>query len=70
MAQYIIAFSLYTLAMIGIFFIAFVVYKKTMTGNSKLNNGMKIEDALRLSQRKTLFIINVQGERFFNCIRY
>lgn len=65
MAQYIIAFSLYTLAMIGIFFIAFVVYKKTMNFNSsKLNNGMKIEDALRLSQRKTLFIINVQGERF------
>lgn len=50
--------------MIGIFFIAFVVYKKTVIGNSKLNNGMKIEDALRLSQRKTLFIINVQGERF------
>ncbi len=25
---------------------------------------MKIEDALRLSQRKTLYIINVQGERF------
>jgi len=65
MTQYIIAFSLYTLAMIGIFFIAFVVYKKTMNFNSsKLDNGMKIEDALRLSQRKTLFIINVQGERF------
>ncbi len=65
MAQYIIAFSLYTLAMIGIFFIAFVVYKKTMGfSSSRLNNGMKIEDALRLSQRKTLYIINVQGERF------
>lgn len=64
MTQHIIAFSLYTLAMIGIFFIAFVVYKKTIIGNSKLNNGIKIEDALRLSQRKTLFIINVQGERF------
>lgn len=65
MLQHIIAFSLYTLAMIGIFFIAFVVYKKTMNQNDgKFNRGMKIEDMLRLSQRKTLYIINVQGERF------
>ncbi len=33
MLQHIIAFSLYTLAMIGIFFIAFVVYKKTIESN-------------------------------------
>ncbi len=65
MLQYIIAFSLYTLAMIGIFFIAFVVYKKTMnSNNSKLGEGIKIENMLRLSQRKNLYIINVQGERF------
>lgn len=65
MLQYIIAFSLYTLAMIGIFFIAFVVYKKTMDlNNSKLGEGIKIENMLRLSQRKNLYIVNVQGERF------
>ncbi len=65
MLQYIIAFSLYTLAMIGIFFIAFVVYKKTMdSNNSKLGEGIKIENMLRLSQRKNLYIVNVQGERF------
>jgi len=65
MIQHIIAFSLYTLAMIGIFFIAFVVYKKTMDSNgSKLNESMKIENMLRLSQRKSLYIVNVQGERF------
>lgn len=65
MLQYIMAFSLYTLAMIGIFFIAFVVYKKTMeSNNSKFGEGIKIENMLRLSQRKNLYIINVQGERF------
>ncbi len=65
MLQYLIAFSLYTLAMVGIFFIAFVVYKKTMNfNNPKFDNGIKIEDMLRLSQRKSLYIINVQGERF------
>lgn len=65
MLQYIIAFSLYTLAMVGIFFIAFVVYKKTMEGNSsKFGEGIKIENMLRLSQRKSLYIVNVQGERF------
>ncbi len=51
--------------MIGIFFIAFVVYKKTMdSNNSKLGEGIKIENMLRLSQRKNLYIVNVQGERF------
>ncbi len=65
MLQHIIAFSLYTLAMIGIFFIAFVVYKKTIESNgSKFGEGIKIENMLRLSQRKSLYIVNVQGERF------
>ncbi len=65
MLHHIIAFSLYTLAMIGIFFIAFVVYKKTMNFNdSNPKEGIKIENMLRLSQRKSLYIINVQGERF------
>ena len=65
MLQYIMAFSLYTLAMIGIFFVAFVVYKKTMNfNNPKLENGIRVEDILRLSQRKSLYVINVQGERF------
>jgi len=51
--------------MIGIFFIAFVVYKKTMNFNgNKFTSALKVEDMLRLSQRKSLYIINVQGERF------
>ncbi len=59
MLQHIIAFSLYTLAMIGIFFIAFVVYKKTIESNgSKFGEGIKIENMLRLSQRKSLYIVN------------
>ena len=65
MLHYITSFSLYTLAMAGIFFIAFIVYKKTLDfKNPKLMNGIKIEDMLRLSQRKTLYIINVEGNRF------
>lgn len=65
MLHYIISFSLYTLAMAGIFFIAFIVYRKsTDFKNPKFNNGIKIEDMLRISQRKTLYIINVEGNRF------
>lgn len=65
MLHYITSFSLYTLAMAGIFFIAFIVYKKTMEfKNPRFNNGIKIEDMLRISQRKTLYIINVEGNRF------
>lgn len=65
MTHYLIAFSLYTLAMIGIFFIAFVVYKKTVnlsSGSSK--SILKVEDALRLNQRKTIYIIRCGIKRF------
>ena len=39
--------------------------QKTIESNgSKFGEGIKIENMLRLSQRKSLYIVNVQGERF------
>lgn len=65
MLKYLIAFSLYTFAMVGILLIAYLVWKKVSDfSSSKKDGGMKIEDALRLSNRKILYIVNVRNERF------
>jgi len=65
MAGYLMAFGVYTLAMIGIIFIAFLVWKNVVLTNSKGKSGtMKVEEMLALNSRKSLFIIRVQNERF------
>lgn len=65
MSMHIATFIFYTMAMLGVMFVAFVVYKK-FSGQADLmrQSKMKIEDMLRLSQRKCLYVINVDDERF------
>ena len=66
MNGYFINFLVYTLAMVGIMLLSIIVYKKTALsknfGGNK--NSMKIEESLNLSPKKTLYVINVRGERF------
>ncbi len=64
MTTHIIAFIFYTLAMLGVMFVAFAVYKNVVLGQNSRISKLKIEDMLRLSQRKTLYVINFEGERF------
>lgn len=64
MTTHIIAFVFYTLAMLGVMFIAFSVYKNVVLGQNSHSTKLKIEDMLRLNQRKSLYVINYQGERF------
>ena len=54
------------MAMVGVLFIGVIVYKKTMVQNrfSKNQNDLKIENALNLSQRKTLYVIQAGNEKF------
>ncbi len=63
--KYMTAFIFYTLAMIGVIVIAFVVWKNSviMAGNKK-KGLMQIEESLNLAPRKTLHIIKIDGERF------
>ena len=63
--KYMTAFIFYTLAMIGVIVIAYVVWKNSliMTVNKK-KGLMQIEESLSLAPRKTLHIIKIDGERF------
>lgn len=65
MAGYLVNFSVYTLAMIGIIFGALFVFK-TLSGKcfSRNSSILSVEDSMSLSQRKTLYIVKAENERF------
>lgn len=65
MAVHLMAFIFYTLAMLGIIFVAFIVYKNVVLNQSGSHNSkLKIEDMLRLSQRKSIYVIKYEDEKF------
>ncbi|MBR1460437.1 FliO/MopB family protein [bacterium] len=66
MGGYIINFTVYTLAMSGLIFFAFYVYKKVMNGSvlPAKNHDMYIEETLHINPRKSLMVVNTGGERF------
>lgn len=65
MITYITAFIFYTLAMVGILLIGFVVYKKTFI-NAKIENKgiIKVIDTYVIAPKKTLLLVKVKDERF------
>jgi len=65
MTGYLVSFSVYTMAMIGVIFIALFVFK-TFSNKcfAKRSTLLNIEDSMNLSPRKTLYVINVENERF------
>lgn len=65
MTSYLISFSIYTLAMIGIIFAALFVFK-TFSNKcfSKKSSSLCVEDSMNLSPRKTLYIVKAQNEKF------
>lgn len=65
MITYITAFIFYTLAMIGIMLIGFVIYKKTFMMNKSESKGtMKILDCIQIAPKKNLLIVKVKNEKF------
>ncbi len=66
MGHYILNFSVYTMAMIGLICFALFVYKKfsLSTMNTKRRGLLKIDDVLSLSPRKTLYVIKAGDEKF------
>lgn len=63
---YLSHFAVYTLAMLSVIGIALFVYKKFSMVNfsSRKSNLLRVEDVLSLSPRKTLYVINANGEKF------
>lgn len=66
MGMYLINFLVYSMAMVGLLFVCLMVYKKTMLNNRCAKNAeeLSIENALNLSQRKTLYVIKAGNEKF------
>lgn len=65
MTHYLINFSVYTLAMVGVILVALFAFKTFANGGfSKKSSNLKIEDSMTLSARKTLYVINAGNERF------
>lgn len=64
--EYLSHFIVYTLAMLSVIGIALFVYKKFSMVNfsKKRSNLLQVEDVLSLSPRKTLYVINANGEKF------
>ena len=63
---YLSHFAVYTLAMLSVIGIALFVYKKFNMVNfsRRKSNLLRVEDVLSLSPRKTLYVINANGEKF------
>ena len=65
MLKYLITFSVYTLAMVGVIFIAFIVWKNSLNfGPKNKQSSIVIEESLSLNPRKTLYVIRIKNERF------
>lgn len=66
MASYLVNFSIYTLAMVGIIFAALFVFKTVMSGRgfSKKTSFLQVEDTMNLSSRKTLYVVRAGGQKF------
>jgi flagellar biogenesis protein FliO len=65
LSNHIMIFVVYTLAMIGVIFIAFAAYKFAVINKGKNPvSGIKIEEMTSLGSRKALYIVRVGSERF------
>jgi flagellar biogenesis protein FliO len=66
MHSYMTGFAVYTLAMTGVIFVAFIVAKKCMllpNGKSK-NNFLQVENHMPLEPGKSLYVVKAGKERF------
>ena len=66
MSGYLINFMVYTLAMVGLIFLALFVYKKTaiMPGGKSRSKFLDVEDVMSLTPRKSLYVIRAGKEKF------
>ena len=66
MSTYLVHFLVYALAMVGMIGLCMFVFKKTMVNPkcAQKDNGLSVENALNLSQRKTLYVVKAGEEKF------
>ena len=66
MSGYIMNFAIYLMAMLGFIVLAVFVYKKSLNFNSIKGSKefLSVENALRLSASKTIYVIKAGEEKF------
>lgn len=66
MGGYLVNFSVYTMAMIGLIFFALMIYKKFAGEGlySKKSGFLNVEETINIAPRKNLYIIRAGHERF------
>lgn len=64
MSGYFMNFIVYTSAMIGIIFLAILVYKKCSYNGVSKSKFLNIEDSINLAPRKNLYVVRAGQERF------
>ena len=65
MISHLSAFIFYTLAMVGILLVGFVVYKKFTPISKTENKGLiKVLDTLPIGPKKVLMVVRIRNERF------
>lgn len=66
MTSYLLTFTVYTTAMIGVIFLALFVYKKFSVNNTRISDSkfLEIEDCVTLGVRKQLYVVRAGSEKF------
>lgn len=66
MGGYVVNFTVYTMAMIGLICFAVFVYRKITDGSFTSRNGkyLSVEETMSLSPRKTLHVVRAGSEKF------
>lgn len=66
MTSYLISFSVYTLAMIGVILLGFVVAQKSLAGGFIQNKAgfLTLEQTLCLEPRRSIYLVRAGNERF------
>lgn len=66
MSGYLINFMIYTLAMVGVIFLALFIYKKTsvMPSGKSRSKFLGVEDVMSLTPRKSLYVVRAGNEKF------
>lgn len=66
MTSYLLTFTVYTTAMVGVIFLALFAYKKFSVQNNRVSdsNFLEIEDCVNIGVRKQLYIVRAGEEKF------
>lgn len=66
MGSYIMNFTVYTMAMLGLIFFAIYIYKKVINGGLCKNNNkfLSIEETMSINPRKSIMVVRAGNEKF------